>query len=94
MFFIDTDHNGDKKRHVFHSEKYARGYLKAVYHEKLWDLETQPERYEIVGNVLTDTEFRISVKDKSRLYFLKRATDIKNVLYSGRLGRRVNGNLA
>jgi len=94
MFFIDTNHDGKEKRHNFHNEKYARGYLRATYHDILWDLELAPERYEIVGNVLTDTEYRISVKDKSRLYFLNRAADIKNVTFTGRLGRQVTAQLA
>ena len=93
MFFIDVDENGKQKRHTFHNEKYARGYLKALYHDKIWDLELDPGRYEIVGRVLTDTEYRISVKDKSRLYFLQRAQDIKNIVYTGRLGRQIQANI-
>ena len=92
-FYINTDHNGEKSRHTFHSEKYARGYLKAMYHEKLWSLENNPERYEITGKAITGTEYRISVKDYGRYYYLKRAADIKNVLYIGRLGRQIKAGL-
>lgn len=86
MFYVETQ---DGKRHKFTSEKYARGYLKAIYSEHIFHLEKEPERYEILGSVCTNNEFRISVKDKSRLYFLDRATDIKNVVYTGRLGQQI-----
>jgi len=89
MFYVETQ---DGKRHKFLSEKYARGYLKALYSEKMFVMEDNP-RYEITGKALTENEFRISVKDKSRLYFLGRATDIKNVVYSGRLIRQIKGVL-
>ena len=91
MFYIEDQ---DGNRHRFHSEAYARGFLKATYNEKLWEFEHNPERYEVQGKALTNTEYRISVKDKSRLYFLDRAADIKNVVYSARLGRQVKGVLA
>ena len=90
MFYVETQ---DGKRHKFASLKYARGYLKALYSEKIFVMEDNP-RYEITGKALTENEFRISVKDKSRLYFLERADDIKNVVYSARLIRQVEGILA
>lgn len=93
MFYIDINHNGEEKRHTFHNEKYARGFMKAMYHEKLWHFEKEPERYEIQGRALTESEFRISVKDKSRLYFLGRAADVKSVFCSGRIGRQVKAGL-
>lgn len=91
MFYIEDQ---DGNRHQFHSEKYARGFLKATYNEKLWELENHPERYEIQGKALTNTEFRISVKDKSRLYFLGRVADTKNIIYFARLGSQIKGVLA
>ena len=91
MFYVE-DENG--KRHKFHSEKYARGFLKATYDEKIWEMENHPERYEIQGKTYSHNEFRISVKDKSRLYFLGRDNDIKNVLYTGRLGQQIKAGLA
>ena len=91
MFYIEDQ---DGNRHKFHSEKYARGFLKATYNEKIWEIENHPERYELQGKVLSENEFRISVKDKSRLYFLDRTKDIKNVLYTGRLGRQIKAGLA
>ena len=89
MFFVETE---DGKRHMFASEKYARGYLKAIYSEHMSLMQDNPQ-YEIQGAAITDNEFRISVKDKSRLYFLDRATDVKNYIYTGRLGRQINGVL-
>ena len=91
MFYVETQ---DKKRHKFASEKYARGYLKAIYHEKMFQFEKEPERYEILGKALTDNEFRISVKDKSRLYFLGRANDIKHYVYTAKLIQQIEGVLA
>ena len=90
MFFVETQ---DGKRHIFASEKYARGYLKALYSEHMFVMQDNPQ-YEIQGAAITENEFRISVKDKSRLYFLGRADDIKNCVYTGRLGRQVKGLLA
>ena len=90
MFYIE-DQNGN--RHHFCSEKYARGFLRATYNEKLWELEAHPKRYEIQYKTCTGTEFKIQVKDRSRLYFLDRITDIKNVVYSARLGQKINGVL-
>lgn len=90
MFYIEDQ---DGNRHQFHSETYARGFLKATYNEKLWEFERNPERYEVQGKALTNTEYRISVKDKSRLYFLDRAADIKNVVYTARLGQQIEGVL-
>jgi len=90
MFYVE-DENG--KRHTFCSEKYARGYMKATYHEKLWEMENDPERYEIREKKCLDNEFRISVKDKSRLYFLQRATDVKHLVFTGRVGRMLSGEL-
>jgi len=90
MFYVEDQ---DKNRHTFHSEKYARGYLKATYHEKLWEIENNPERYEIRDRKCLDNEFKISVKDKSRLYFLRRAADVRNLVFTCRLGRMVEGNL-
>ena len=91
MFYVENE-NGI--RHKFHSEKYARGFLKATYDEKIWEMENHPERYEIQGKIYSYNEFRISVKDKSRLYFLGRDNDIKNVLYTGRLGQQIKAGLA
>lgn len=91
MFYVE-DENGN--RHSFHSEKYARGYLHATYYERMFTLEKEPERYEILGKALTENEFRISVKDKSRLYFLDRPTDVRNVVYSARLGRQIMAETA
>ncbi len=88
MFYVENEAG---VRHKFHSEKYARGYLRATYNEKIWEMETHPERYEIQGKALTETEFRISVKDKSRLYFLDRAADAKNIVYYAKLGRQIKG---
>ena len=89
MFYVETQ---DGKRHKFASEKYARGYLKALYSEHMFIMQDNP-RYDIQGAAITDNEFRISVKDKSRLYFLERVTDIKNIVYTGRLIRQVEGVL-
>ena len=94
MFYIKMVHNNRKTRHEFHSEQYARGILKASYKEHLRTLEQEPERYEIIGKTLSDNEYRISFRDKGRLYFLGRDADIKNVLYTGQLGRRVEARLA
>ena len=91
MFYIEDQ---DKKRHEFYSEQYARGYLKATYNEKIWEIENHPGRYELQGKTWSENEFRISVKDKGRLYFLNHAADIKNVVYSARLGRQIKGVLA
>ena len=91
MFYVEDQ---DGNRHQFHSEKYARGFLRATYNEKLWQLENHPDRYEIQNKTRSGTGFRISVKDKSRLYFLDRATDIKNIVYTARLGRQIKGVLA
>ena len=90
MFYVETQ---DGKRHTFTSEKYARGYLKAVYSEHMFRMENHPERYDIQGAVCSENEFRISVKDKSRLYFLDRAADHKNIVYTARLGRQIEGVL-
>lgn len=90
MFYIEDQ---DKKRHKFHSERYARGYLKAMYNEKIWEIENHPERYELQGKTWSENEFRISVKDNGRLYFLDRTKDVKNVLYTGRLGRQIKAGL-
>lgn len=91
MFYVEDQ---DGNRHQFHSEKYARGFLRATYNEKLWQFENHPDRYEIQNKTWSGTGFRISVKDKSRLYFLDRAADIKNIVYTARLGQQVKGVLA
>ena len=91
MFFVETQ---DGKRHKFTSEKYARGYLKALYSEHMFMMQDNPERYDIQRAICSDTEFRILVKDKSRLYFLDRADNIKTVVYTGRLGRQIKGLLS
>lgn len=93
MFYIKTIHDGKETRHEFHNERYARGILRATYHEILENLEKETGRYEITGRAITDNEYRISVKDRSRLYFLGRPEDVRNVLYTGAIGRKVKGVL-
>lgn len=84
----------DGNRHIFMSEKYARGYLKAIYEEILFKYGKEPERYEFLSKMLTNNEFRVSIKDKGRLYFLNKEEDIKKLLFSGRLSRQIMGGLS
>lgn len=90
-FFIERE---DGSRHLFMSEKYARGYLKAVYKEIMFKYEKEPERYELQGSSCTENEFRISVKDKSRLYFLNKKENTKFLLLTGRLGKQITANIS
>ena len=88
MFCVEDQ---DGNRHSFYSERYAKGFLRSVYDRKLREMKANPERYDIQGKALSDTEFRISVKDRSRLYFLGRLSDVKNVVYFARIKRRIRG---
>lgn len=90
-FFIERE---DGSRHLFMSEKYARGYLKATYREILFKCEKEPNRYELQDYSWTENEFRISVKDKSRLYFLNKKENTKFLSFSGRLGKQIMANIS
>lgn len=84
----------DGNRHVFLSEKYARGYLRAIYEEIIFKYGKEPERYEFLSRMTNNNEFRISIKDKGRLYFLSKEEDAKKLLFSGRLSRQIMGGLS
>ena len=89
MFCVEEE-NGT--RHKFHNEKYARGFLKATYNDKIAQLKANKERYEILNQILNRNDFKIIVKDKSRLYFLNRESDVKIVNYTGIIKRQISGS--